>query len=61
MISVRLSEEITFTYPMSITRDAQEGKGFLGKGIQPDIMIPFTPEETVEDLLLHRACAPEIL
>lgn len=61
MISVRLSEEITFTYPMSITRSSWEGKGFLGKGIQPDIVVPFTPEEAVEDLLLHRACAPEYL
>lgn len=60
MISVRLSEEFIFTYPMTITRSAREGEGFLGKGIQPDIFVPFVPEEATEDLLLHRACAPEL-
>ena len=60
MITVLLSQEITFTYPMSITRSAREGKGFLGEGIQPDIFLPFTPEEATRDILLHRACSREI-
>lgn len=60
MISVRLGEEFIFTYPMSITRSAWEGEGFLGKGVQPDRIVPFTPAEAVEDLLLHRACEPEL-
>lgn len=60
MISVRLSEEFIFTYPMTITRAAREGEGFLGKGIQPDVVVPFTPQEATEDLLLRQACAPDI-
>ncbi|MGM9604369.1 MAG: S41 family peptidase [Faecousia sp.] len=49
MISVLLSPEMQFTYPMSITRSARDGEGFLGKGIQPDINVPFTPEECTRD------------
>lgn len=55
MISVRLCDAITFTYPMSITRDAREGRGFRGKGVQPDVSIPFTPAECTRDVILERA------
>lgn len=55
MISVRLSDAITFTYPMSITREARDGQGFRGKGIQPDATIPFTPEECTRDTILNHA------
>ena len=59
MITVLLSQEISFTYPMSITRSAREGEGFLGRGVQPDVFLPFTPEEATRDILLHRACTEE--
>lgn len=55
MISVALSPEITFTYPMSITLDAAQGRGYKGKGVQPDVILPFTPEECLRDLILERA------
>lgn len=55
MISVRLSDFVTFTYPMSITREAKEGRGYLGKGIQPDVTIPFTPAECTQDVILNHA------
>ena len=55
MISVALSPEITFTYPMSITLDAAQGRGYKGKGVQPDVVLPFIPEECLRDLILERA------
>lgn len=59
MISVALSEEMTFTYPMSITLEAARGKGFKGRGVQPDIALPFSPEECARDIVLGRGCAEE--
>lgn len=56
MISVALSEEMTFTYPMSITKQARDGNGYKGRGVQPDVNLPFTPEECGADLLLAKAC-----
>lgn len=56
MISVLLSDEMVFTYPMSITRAARDGQGFRGKGIQPDFPLPFTPAECTRDLILEQAC-----
>lgn len=55
IISVRLSDTITFTYPMSITREARDGRGFQGKGVQPDVYIPFTPAECTGDVILNHA------
>lgn len=55
LITVALSEEIAFTYPMSITLAASEGRGFTNCGVAPDEEIPFTEEETRQDLLLLRA------
>lgn len=55
MISVRLSDSVTFTYPMSMTREAKNGSGCLGRGVQPDILIPFTAEECLEDRILLSA------
>lgn len=55
MISVRLSDSVVFTYPMTITQEAKNGKGFLGKGVLPDVVIPFTKEECVEDRILMKA------
>lgn len=55
LISVRLSDSVVFTYPMTITQEAKNGNGYLGKGIQPDTTVPFTKEECTEDRILLSA------
>lgn len=42
-------------WPSAVTKAAREGRGFKGIGIEPDVYIPFTPEETAHDLLLQTA------
>ena len=54
-IRVALSDELVFTYPMSITAQARRGEGFMGRGVAPDTLIPFTPEECTRDVILERA------
>ena len=52
LVTVALTDEITLTYPVSITAEAKEGRGYCNKGIPADLYIPFTPEECTEDLIL---------
>ena len=43
-----------FTYPMSRTAQAKEGKGVQFKGVPVDVYIPFTREECTKDLILEK-------
>jgi C-terminal processing protease CtpA/Prc len=47
----------TFTYPISKTEEAAAGQGVSGKGIAPDVLIPWTSRECTEDVLLQAALA----
>ncbi|MCI8513766.1 MAG: hypothetical protein HFI93_03930 [Lachnospiraceae bacterium] len=47
--------KVRFTYPMSRTREAKEGKGVAFRGVEPDIYVPFCREECTEDRILARA------
>lgn len=60
IITVALSERIAFSYPMTITREAKDGNGFKGRGVQPDVALPFAPEECVRDAVLARGCAADL-
>ena len=40
-----------------MSRAALEGRGTLGRGIEPDIYIPWTPEECFTDVIMARALA----
>ncbi len=44
-------------WPGAVTRQAREGGGYLGRGIEPDVYIPFAPEELAHDVLLDAALA----
>ena len=55
MISYQISPTAILTYPMSITEQAACGEGFMDRGVQPDVQVPFTPEETERDLVLAKA------
>lgn len=54
-ISILYDGKYTFSYPMSKTRAAAEGRGVSGKGVPVDLYVPFTPAECVRDVLLERA------
>jgi hypothetical protein len=54
-VSVLYDNRFTFTYPMSKTKAAMEGKGVSGKGVSVDIHVPWTPAECEEDILLKQA------
>jgi len=56
-ISVLYDEKFTFTYPISKTKAATEGKGVSGKGVAVDQYIPWTPMECSRDVILERAIA----
>lgn len=54
-VSLLYDERFTFTYPMSKTKAAMEGRGVSGQGISADVYVPWTPAECTEDLLLAKA------
>lgn len=55
LIRVRISDTAVLTYPISISEDAARGNGYLGRGVIPSKVIPFTPEECLEDVILRAA------
>lgn len=54
-ISIRYDGRFLFSYPMSKTAAAKEGRGVNGKGIAPDRYVPFSPLECVRDVMLEKA------
>lgn len=54
-LAVMLDGRYILRWPSAVTKAAREGHGFKGIGIEPDVYIPFTPEETARDLLLQAA------
>ncbi len=54
-VSLALDDRYILTWPTLITRAAQEGKRIPGQGIQPEVCIPWMPEECRRDLLLEAA------
>lgn len=56
-LAVAFENRFIFVYPMSKTKAAAEGRGMRGVGIVPDVVVPFTPEECVRDLVMERALA----
>ncbi len=55
LVSCALDERYVLTWPTAITRDAREGRGTMGRGIQPDVCVPWTPQECAQDVLLDTA------
>ena len=54
-VSLALDERYTLTWPTLITKVAREGNGSMGRGVAPDVYVPWTPEECRRDLLMDRA------
>lgn len=55
LIAVAFDEKFSLVYPMAKTEAAFEGNGILGRGLAPDVQVPFTPAECTEDVVLKRA------
>ncbi len=55
LLSVALDERFSLVYPMAKTEAAHEGRGSLGRGLAPDVHVPFTPAECTQDLVLRAA------
>ena len=55
LLSGALDERFSLVYPMAKTEAAHEGRGTLGRGLAPDVHVPFTPAECTHDLVLHAA------
>lgn len=55
LLAVGLSEKFSLVYPMAKTEAAHEGRGTLGRGLAPDVYVPFTPAECVQDVVLQTA------
>ena len=56
-LAMAFENRFIFVYPMSKTKAAAEGNGMRGKGIEPDVVVPFTPEECMRDVIMERALA----
>lgn len=54
-LSMAFENRFIFVYPMSKTKAAAEGHGMRGKGIEPQVVVPFTPEECTRDVIMERA------
>lgn len=54
-ISVLYDDKFTFTYPISKSKAAFEGKGISGQGVAVDQYIPWTPVECSKDVILEKA------
>lgn len=54
-LAISFDDRFIFVYPMSKTKMAAEGHGMRGRGIAPDVRVPFTPEECLRDVILERA------
>ena len=54
-LAVSFDEFYTFVYPMSKSEAAARGEGVSGRGVEPDVAVPFTPDECREDRVRKRA------
>ena len=54
-VSYALDERFTLTWPTAVTKAALDGNGVFGRGVAPDLYVPWTPAECREDILMARA------
>ncbi len=54
-VSVLYEDKFTFTYPMSKSKGAEEGRKLSDRGIPADQYLLWTPEECTKDLVLEKA------
>lgn len=55
LVVAPLDERFSLVYPIAKTEAAHEGRGLRGRGLAPDVHVPFTPEECTRDLVLEQA------
>ena len=54
--AVRLDDDLTLILPTATYLEALEGDATLGRGIAPDVHIPWTPTQLSRDVELETAC-----
>ena len=54
-VSYELDERYVLTWSTAITKTAREGAGVFGRGVAPDLYIPWTPGECSQDTLMTAA------
>ena len=54
--AVRLDDDLTLILPTATYLEALEGDATLGRGITPDVHIPWTPAQLSHDVELETAC-----
>lgn len=54
-VSYELDERYVLTWPTAVTKAAREGRGVFGRGVAPDLYIPWTPAECQGDPLMQAA------
>ncbi len=54
-ITLALNDHMRLSYPIRETTAAHDGKGISEIGIQPDIYVPWTPDEIDTDVILRTA------
>lgn len=54
--AVRLDDDLTLILPTATYLEALEGDATLGRGIAPDVHIPWTPAQLARDAELETAC-----
>lgn len=54
-VAAVLDGRFVFRWPTAISKAAYEGRSMPGRGIEPDVIIPFDPDELRHDRLLQAA------
>ena len=54
-VSLELDDRYTLTWPTALAQRALDGNGVLDRGVTPDSIIPWTPEECLRDVLMEHA------
>lgn len=56
-VSISFDDRFVLVYPMSMTAAASRREGTRGRGVAPQVEVPLTARECVDDVVLERALA----
>ena len=54
LVTVSFEDDLFFTYPAAKSKEAMESQGIPEAGVLPDVVVPWTPQEIREDMLLKQ-------
>ena len=55
LVTVSFEDDLFFTYPAAKSKEAMESQGNPEAGVLPDVVVPWTPQEIREDMVMKQA------